>query len=247
VDAEIDRLLADIDRIANDLFWARGQVIADDPTRLQDGGARLVKDLVNDWLQATRNELLIESAYFVMLDRSVAGLAGAVDRGIKVRVLTNSLASNDVAAAHAGYEKSRSKLLRAGVEIYELRPDAGQNQEWSIVGGRSIAALHTKAMVIDRQSTFVGSYNLDPRSGNINTEIGLIVDGAELAARVAEFMDQGVVPGNAYRVALDEQGKLQWTTRVGESNAVFRTEPETSVWKRFSADLIKALPVEEQL
>jgi len=178
----------------------------------------------------------------------VKGLGAAVERGVKVRVLTNSLASNDVAAAHAGYEKYRSDLLHEGVDIYELRPDAGKaRKEWSVAGGRSIAALHTKAIVLDRTSTFVGSFNLDPRSANINTEIGLIVDSPELAAQVAGYMDEGVAPDNAYHVTIDEHGKLQWKTEVDGKETVYTKEPETGAWKRFTADFVKSLPVESQL
>jgi putative cardiolipin synthase len=248
VDQDVKALVKDVDRVSAGLIWARGKVLADDPTALATGGSRLVKDSIIDWLRRTQHELLIESAYFVTRDPSIKGLGSAVNRGVKVRVLTNSLASNDVAAAHAGYEKYRDDLLRAGVDIYELRPDAGKvRQEWSIAGGRSIAALHTKAIVVDRQSTFVGSFNLDPRSANINTEVGLLVDSPQLAAQVAAFMDEGVEPDNAYRVTLDERGHLRWTTVVDGKETVFDKEPETSAWKRFTADVIKVLPVESQL
>jgi putative cardiolipin synthase len=107
--------------------------------------------------------------------------------------------------------------------------------------------LHTKAIVVDRQSTFVGSFNLDPRSANINTEVGLLVDSPQLAAQVAAFMDEGVEPDNAYRVTLDERGHLRWTAVVDGKETVFDKEPETSAWKRFTADVIKVLPVESQL
>jgi putative cardiolipin synthase len=171
-----------------------------------------------------------------------------VARGVNVRVLTNSLASNDVAAAHAGWEKYRADLIRAGAEVYELRPDAGQvRQQWEIMGGRSIAALHTKALVIDRSSTFIGSFNLDPRSANINTEVGLLIDSPAFAAEAAEYLDEGVRPDNAYHVTLDDDGDLRWTAQVDGHTKVFDKEPETSGWKRFVADFIKVMPVESQL
>jgi putative cardiolipin synthase len=248
LDEDVSQLAKNIDLIAESMIWAQGRVLADDPATLTTGDTRIVKDAIIEWVGHTKHELLIESAYFVTRGPSIDGLASAVKRGIRVRVLTNSLASNDVVAAHAGYEKYRDDLLRAGVDIYELRPDAGKvRQEWSVAGGRSIAALHTKAIVIDRESTFVGSFNLDPRSGNINTEVGLVIDSRELAGHVAEFMDEGVVPENAYRVTLSEKGGLHWTTSVDGRETMFHKEPETSAWKRFVADFIKILPVESQL
>jgi len=248
IDQEVDKLVQDIDHVAGNLVWATGRVVVDDPTRLSDGGTKLAKASIVDWLNTAQHELLIESAYFVPRESGVQGLGAAVSRGVKVRVLTNSLASNDVAAAHAGYEKYRVDLLRDGVDVYELRPDAGmERQAWTITGGRSIAALHTKAIVLDRQSTFVGSFNLDPRSANINTEVGLIVDSPQLATQVAEYMDEGVEFANAYHVTIDERGNVQWKTQVDGKDTTFSKEPETSAWKRFTADFIKILPVESQL
>jgi putative cardiolipin synthase len=248
VDRMVERLAADIDNVANAMTWGRARVVVDDPERLGSGGTEVVVQSLGEWLGGSQSEVLIESAYFVPRRSGVEALGAAIDRGVRIRALTNSLASNDVAAAHAGYEKYREDMLRTGVELYELRPDAGKNrQEWSLVGMRSIAALHTKAIVIDRRSTFVGSFNLDPRSANINTEIGLIVDSPDLAARVIEFMDAGVAPENAYRVTLDEKGRLRWSASIDGRETIFDKEPETSVWRRFSADVVKILPVESQL
>jgi len=249
IDQDVATVLAEIDRITSELVWAKGgRVVADDPTRLQDGGAGVAKSALIEWLGGTQQELLIESAYFVPLDSGTEGLAGLVKRGVKVRVLTNSLASNDVAAAHAGYEKYRKKLLEAGVEVYELRPDAGQvRKEWSITGGRSIAALHTKALVVDRRSTFVGSFNLDPRSANINTEVGLLIESPELAQEVASYLDGGVEADNAYHVTLDARGHTRWSASVDGQVVTYDHEPQTSAWKRFTADVIRILPIDSQL
>jgi cardiolipin synthase C len=102
LDKYIEQLRQRVATVADGLVWAQGVVVADDPTTLTRGGSFVVKETLVKWLQTTRRELLIESAYFVMRPASIAGLAAAVDRGVHVHVLTNSLASNDVAAAHAG-------------------------------------------------------------------------------------------------------------------------------------------------
>jgi putative cardiolipin synthase len=164
-------------------------------------------------------------------------------------VLTNSLASNDVLAAHAGYEKRRKGLLEAGVELYELRPDSLQPVvDQSVVSAGSAAALHTKAFVFDRESVFVGSFNLDPRSANINTEFGLNVESPELAQELAAFMDEGVSPESAYRVVLNDRGRVRWIETGPDGSEVrYDTEPQSGFWQRFTADILKLLPIESQL
>jgi putative cardiolipin synthase len=165
-------------------------------------------------------------------------------------VLTNSLVSNDVLAAHAGYSKHRTELIENGVELYELRPDAGAVRKpgkKSIVSGASKAALHTKTMVFDRDAVFIGSYNLDPRSRDINTEAGLYVESLELAAQVIAYMDEGVTPENSYRVLLDEDGDLVWITKTNGQEVRYDKDPESGFWQRFNSDFIRMLPVEGQL
>jgi putative cardiolipin synthase len=168
------------------------------------------------------------------------------ERGVRVRVLTNSLASNDVVAAHAGHAKYRDELVADGVELYEMRPDAGVIKK-KLVSGTSKAALHTKALVFDRESVFIGSFNLDPRSGSINTEAGLYVESPELAGQVLAYMDEGVLPENSYRVLLDRDGDLVWVTEVEGHEVRFHVEPETGLWERFISGFIQILPVEHQL
>ena len=197
-------------------------------------------------LGTLQKELLIESAYFVAGDRGVAKARELHDRGIRMRVLTNSLASNDVLAAHAGYAKYREALLASGVELYELRPDAGAIKK-KVLSGESKAALHTKAIVFDREAVFIGSFNLDPRSANLNTEAGLYVESPELAAQVIDYMDEGVRPENSYRVMLDEDGHLVWVTEVNGMAVRFYQDPETGFWDRFMSGFIELLPVEHQL
>ena len=162
-----------------------------------------------------------------------------------MRILTNSLASNDVLAAHAGHAEYREQLLAAGAEIYELRPDSGViRKNWS---GESNAGLHTKALVFDRESVFIGSFNLDPRSANINTEAGLYVESAALAKRVIAYMDEGVQPQNSYRVVLGEDGRLVWITREDGREVRYTRDPESGAWARLMTGFIKVLPVEAQL
>jgi len=153
-----------------------------------------------------------------------------------MRVLTNSLASNDVVAAHAGHAKRRKEMIEAGMELYEYRPDSmvSKTRSWR---GESKAALHTKAIVFDRESVFIGSFNMDPRSSDINTE----------AEQVVAYMDEGVRPENSYRVLLDEDGDLYWVTEVDGAEVRYYKEPLTTFGQRFMSGFIMILPVEQQL
>jgi cardiolipin synthase C len=169
-----------------------------------------------------------------------------VDRGAHLRVLTNSLSANDVLAAHAGYSKYRRPLIEAGAELYELRPYPGPVGK-KIVVGDSKAALHTKAIVFDRKDVFIGSFNLDPRSASINTEAGVYVESPELARQVIEYMDEGVAPENAYRVVLDANGDLRWTIETAGEKEEFDTDPESRWYQRWTAAVLRVLPVEKQL
>ncbi len=208
--AELKSLLkAEIDK----LVWAPGRIVWDDPAEIvATGGTSRLLEGLHRRLARLDTELLVESPYFVPRDRGIARMAELHERGVRLRVLTNSLASNDVLAAHAGYADRRRQVLESGAELYELRADAGVIKKRIAFFGAK-AALHAKVVVFDRQDVFIGSYNLDPRSADINTEAGLYIESPELAAQVITWMDEGVSPENSYRVLLDEDGKLTWVTQ----------------------------------
>jgi cardiolipin synthase C len=247
LDQDVAALRSELKSIRDHFVWAPGRIIWDDPAAIKNDEpeGKLITALRNK-LETLRSELLMEAAYFIVLGKDVEKLKAVLDRGVKIRVLTNSLASNDVLPAHAGYSLSREELIAAGVEIYELRPDAG------IVKQRNFSAdaktgLHAKAMVFDRESVFIGSFNLDPRSAFINTEAGLYVESSELAGQVAAFMEEGLRPENSYRVMQDEDGDLVWITKIDGKEVRYDNDPETSFWRRFKSGFISILPVEHQL
>ena len=247
LDQDVNELIDELEAIRDRFVWAPGQIVWDDPANISEGIAegRMVQALFRK-VHTLEHELLIESAYFVTRDKAVEVVRGLTERGVRVRVLTNSLASNDVVAAHAGHAKRRKALIANGLELYELRPDAGAVKQ-RVFTGESKAALHTKAIVFDRESVFIGSFNLDPRSGSINTEAGLYVESPELAEQVIAYMDEGVLPENSYRVKLDENDELVWITENVEQEVRFHRDPETSFGQRFMSGFIMLLPVEDQL
>ncbi len=237
-----------LEGLVSGLVWAPGQVVADDPSTLTRGERGSVAVALVEQMAAAEREILIESAYFVQRKPGVEAARRVCDSGIRIRVLTNSLASNDVAPAHAGYEKNRKRLLEAGVELHELRPDARTvARQVAPEAGGAITALHTKAVVLDRETVFIGSFNLDPRSAELNTEVALLISSAELAAQVAAFMDEGVAADSSYRIVLGNDGDVIWISEVEGAERRWKHEPETSGWQRFVADVVKLFPIQSQL
>jgi putative cardiolipin synthase len=227
--------------------WAPGHIVWADPSEIAaTGRTTRMPEALYRRLGRLDTELLIESPYFVPRDRGIERMRELHDQGVHIRVLTNSLASNDVLAAHGGYADRRKQVLRSGVELYELRADAGLIKKRLAFFGAK-AALHAKVLVFDRKDVFVGSLNLDPRSSDINTQAGLYVESPELAAQVVAWMDEGVLPENSSRVLLDEDGNLTWVAKDDGKEVIYHHDPESTAWQRFTAGFIGLLPIEEQL
>jgi putative cardiolipin synthase len=226
--------------------WAPVRVLHDEPGKAEDPNARGIVEELFALTSNAKREILIEHAYFVPSERTLDAIAALTARGVRVRVMTNSLASNDVPAVYAGYAGHRERLLRSGVELYELRPDSAMLARWSALSEKSRSGLHTKAMVVDREHTVIGSYNFDPRSAGINTEVALLVDSPAFGHRVAEYLDEGTLPEYSYHVTL-ENGDLAWTAEEGGRTVVHRTEPGSTWWNRFTVGFIAMLPIESQL
>ncbi|GGG26903.1 phospholipase D family protein [Caldovatus sediminis] len=229
------------------------RVVADPPEKARRGlGARRraraaggIAPEIADALRAARREALLISPYFVPGEAGLALLQALTGRGVRVSVVTNSLAATDVVAVHGGYARYRRRLLRAGVALFELKP-SGQEDEASVFGSRG-ASLHTKAFVVDDGPVFVGSFNLDPRSAALNTEMGAFVSHPALAAELRAEHDRLADPSRSWRVSL-EGGRLTWTgTGAGGRLQVLRHEPGASLRRRLVAGLVRWLPIESQL
>ena len=189
--------------------------------------------------QAQR-EVLIVNAYIIPGDRMMEIFRNAADRGVRVRVLTNSLASNDVPAVTAKYKKYRKPLIEAGVELYEFsaHPEIQAGVVDTDPVKAKFAGLHTKALVVDRESVYIGSLNLDPRSIRLNTEMGMIVTSTRLAEEVAAIAERDMAPANSWRVRLDDNGKLIWESAEG----TVTRQPAQSGWQRVQAWFFKIVP-----
>lgn len=195
-------------------------------------------------------ELLIVSPYFVPGLGGVAQLCALTERGIQVRVITNSLAATDVLAVHAGYERYRKPLLECGVRLYEIRAD-GSTPHRGLANlrvkssGSFRVSLHAKIMVMDQTKVFVGSMNIDPRSLRTNTENGVLIDNPDLAS----LLEQGIsseMGNTAYELGL-EGGELRWHTETPEGWATYRQEPLANGWIKFKINLISIFAIEDLL
>jgi putative cardiolipin synthase len=234
-------------RVFSGLIWSRRMaIVADSPDKPRTKNPKLLDELFAQISGRLEKGLLIEAAYFIPAENGLRILCGFVKAGMDVRVLTNSLSSSDVITAYAGYRAYRRPLLECGVQLYEMRRGATILIEARRAGDSSIANLHTKAAVFDRRYTFVGSFNLDPRSVYLNTEIALLVDSPPLAEAAARFIEDGMSPENAYRLTL-EDGEIVWNTTRDGAPAQLTEEPGATLWKEFASWIIGLLPIERQL
>jgi putative cardiolipin synthase len=233
-----------------ELEWTTAQVLYDDPAKTLDGSARtdvLLFPALMERMGRAQKSFDIVSPYFVPGDQGTVLLADLARRGVKVRVLTNSLASSDERVVHAGYMKRRHDLLRAGVVLYELKPAA--NKEVLKVKGRfgagKVAGLHAKTYAVDGERIFVGSFNFDQRSARLNTEMGVVLDSRSGAGELAELFDSEVLE-LAYEVRLAPQGEgLLWIERSasGEEKR-YDVDPETDWSQRFKVGFLAGLPID---
>ena len=240
---------------AEDMTWAQGHMVAEPPLR-QAAGADKSTSVVARALaiarQATHRELEYEVAYFVPGERGVKVLGDVAARGVRVRVMTNSLAATDVVPVHAGYAASRVALLAAGVELYEYRPDAKRPEPLHRLRlGSSGSALHAKVVVHDRRVVWIGSANFDPRSRYINTEAGLLIDSAELAAKVLASMERDYSPAQSWKLELErvESGeqRIAWIGERDGKPVRLSEEPGAGLLRRLGVGLFSILPGIEDL
>ena len=191
-------------------------------------------------VSAADDELIVISPYFVPQKQGVDFFAALVKKGVRVVIVSNSLASTNHTSVHAVYARYRKPLLQQGVELYELRPRHEAMQTDTKL------TLHSKVATVDRQRTFVGSFNIDPRSLFLNTELGLAVRSVDLSNSMAcSILD--TLPEYAYKLRLSEKGRLQWLLRTSGVEEVITTEPQTSLWRRLLARLMSLLPIEGQM
>ncbi len=250
------RFLADIDTarlaraLAGDLTllrWVPASLVTDDASKVTHPrpgrDSRILREMA-DRIGPAKERVDIISPYFVPGKRGTQGLVELAQRGVEVRVLTNSLAATNHAVVHAGYLKRRRALLRAGVHLFEMQaehPEYTSHQRG--FAASSGAVLHAKIFAVDRRWLFVGSYNVDPRSAHLNSEMGLILDDPQMAGAVAAAFDRNFADV-AWEVQARDDGGLQWVERGGGAERVLRVEPRTGLAVRVGVRLVSLLPID---
>jgi cardiolipin synthase C len=239
------------------IFWGTGTLIADQPSKVtlppEDSSTHAMPK-VRKILESSTQELILVSPYFVPGKAGKRWLQDLAHRGVAVKILTNSFAATDVRITNSAYSRYRKDLLRAGLELYELKPSLDR-QSMSTEGHSKSAksaksSLHAKTYVSDGLRLLIGSMNLDPRSAALNTEMGLVIDSETLGAVIRDrFLSQ--LSEDAYRVELDTsadpKGRLVWVTRENGQDVRYDSEPGLKFFDKFLRVLEYALPIEKQL
>jgi putative cardiolipin synthase len=235
--------------------WGKYEVIYDLPEKLLQDKSETEYHLskkLEPYVDQIKEELIIFSPYFVPGKTGVANLTSFSKRGVRVRILTNSLASNNHAIVHSGYSKYRKGLLREGIELYELnvRFSWQEKKENKSSEGAAQTGLHTKSFVFDRSRVFIGSLNLDPVALYNNTEIGVVITQDDIAERMGNWFDENIEK-IAFRLELvtDQNGveKILWHGIEDGKEVTFTKEPYTGFWKRFGTGFMSIFPIDKFL
>lgn len=233
------------------LQWTEVRMVSDDPAKGLDEASRedyLVAEL-RDFIAEPKFSLSVVSPYFVPTEKGVAFFSRLAKAGVNVQILTNSLEATDVAAVHSGYAKTRVDLLKAGVKLYELKSSAGVKNKHrgkrNSMLGSSGSSLHTKTFSVDGSRVFVGSFNFDPRSVNLNTEMGFLIQSTALATQIDLAFQ--ALPTMAYEVRLDDNESLVWIERVGGKEVRHDLEPKATWWLKTKVFFYSMLPINDLL
>ncbi|UNU73196.1 phospholipase D family protein [Moraxella nasovis] len=230
--------------------WANIRFFADDAGKLdksitQDG---LLVTKLRKAIGTPNRQLSMISSYFVPTQQGVATLQKLANSGVKINILTNSFHATDVGVVHSGYAHWRQDLLSSDISLYELKSTASTasqqtNKLWR-TAHHSNTSLHAKIFAIDDNKVFIGSYNIDPRSANINTELGVVIDDESLATQLHQGLDSQDMLHIAYKLSLNPNGKIIWQTIEDGKIVTYDTEPNTTKKDRAITYTLSLLPID---
>jgi cardiolipin synthase C len=232
------------------LTWVPATVLADRPAKIAsetipDEEVTIANNIAA-LMRSAQQEVIVISPYFVPGKEGVALMRELVERGVHIRVLTNSLASTDSPLVHNGYARYRVALLKLGVELSEVRPKLGQKRQRFHPFRSANASLHAKALVIDQKTVFIGSLNMDARSARTNSELGLVIRSPEIARQVTSLLDDISAEGS-YTLSLDHDNRIVWSSGEPEAAQIWHKDPETTRLQRFLLKLLAPFAPEEFL
>jgi putative cardiolipin synthase len=230
-------------------IWAEAKLFYDHPEKLIQKTIHFGPQ-ISPYFEQAKKEILVASPYFVPGDNGMHWLTHKKKQEVQIKVLTNSLATTDVIAVHAGYKKYRKQLIKTGIDLFELKSTARPSilQTKRINKGSSNASLHAKYMVVDQQFVFIGSANIDPRSESLNTEIGIMVESKELAQQAALLFTRTTSAENSYQLSVNKpDDNLTWFTQENGQQVSYTREPKTGLMRRLAAFILSLLPIESLL
>jgi putative cardiolipin synthase len=227
------------------LHWGRASIIYDIPGKNEypdsfEGYSRSGRQLTDLALSA-RRELIAQTPYLVMLPGTWDVLRALRDREVRLFIHTNSLAVTDATAVHSAYAFQRRNLLDLGVELHEASLNSEDNDQ--LVHEDTVVALHAKSMVIDKEVAFIGTFNMDPRSTHINTEMGVVIESGSLAKQLVETIEKDASLENSWRVTMDADRRLRWTSVRNGETVIQRGEPDAGFGKKLQYMLLAPLPI----
>ncbi len=235
------------------LEWVSAQLVYDDPAKVLHPPERTELHMLPRLEAAMgrmQRELDLVSPYFVPTEDGTRALRALADRGVQVRVLTNSLSATDVGPVYAGYSKYREVLLRGGnLRLFERKRAGADDSEAADrkrrgIGSSSDSGLHAKCFAADRQRIFIGSFNLDPRSARLNTEMGVVLDSVPMASRLSDHFAERI-PRTDYEVRLAADGEsVEWVEQTPAGEVIHRASPETGVLRRAWVRFLSVLPID---
>jgi putative cardiolipin synthase len=242
------------------LIWAKAEFIADNPAKIEqpvEEATSAPQTRIDQLAQNARSEFIIFTPYFVPLDSGVDWLRSLVARGVAVRIITNSLASTDMVPAQAGYGHYREALVKAGVELHEIKATQPQHSIKSMFKPSSQNGLHAKIYMIDRRDLAIGSFNFDPRSIQLNTEQVLVIHSPELCATVGNIFNDIAAPSSSYRVIMADQvpeeersvihGALAWVAEEDGKVVYYDFNPHAGFWRNAVDSFFSILPIDNEM
>jgi putative cardiolipin synthase len=259
-----DRYITDLADDGQSLVWAHGEVVTDPPQKIANISpeTRPVAERLDQEMARAKQEILIEAAYFVPSQSEIESFRQLHEHGVSIQLVTSALETTDVSIVYCAYQKYRNDLVAAGVDVYEYKvhpPQERHERKWYRLRP-SYGALHSKVLVFDGRTTWIGSFNLDPRSHDLNTEVAVIVNSPELSAKLAESINEDRQPTRSWRIQLQPDPRpsavanggpphpvMTWTGEVGGKPVTLFHEP-MKFGKRLEVFFLAQIPgIEDQL
>lgn len=244
-----ERALTFLTETVDKLSWVQAQFISDRPVPIDvddSSKPKATAKLLGELAFKAEQQIILESAYLIFDDNQLEGAQTLNDKGIQVKALTNSMASNDLLTNHSGYAGRRHEMLERGIQLFELKPDSNlceaSTKDASKCAPITPYGLHSKSIVFDREIACIGSFNFNVRSTYINTESILVIEDQNVAEQLADNIEQAMQEDNSWRLDLHE-GNVRWHS----GTKTWDSEPDTGQWERIESSLLQLLPLEKYL